>query len=303
MKIFLTGATGYVGGQVVRDLVGAGHSVTALVRKGSEQKLPESVAGKVLVVTGESADSNSYREPLSSCNAVINLPGLLREFPKKGITFEEVHYLGTKSLADESAKLGGLRFLQMSALGVRPGVKTKYQETKFRAEEYLKTTRLRWTIFRPSLMFGNEKEGLPNFFSVLRDLLHMAPFVVPVLGDGKYRFQPVAVQNVSEGFVKALASEVAVGKTYDVAGPNRYTYNELLDAVMYVTKTHKWKFHQPMFLMKLAASLLGSFPFFPVSREQITMLLEENISDLWEPFYADLGVAPLHLMDNLHKGF
>ncbi len=303
MKVFLTGATGYVGRQVVRDLVGAGHSVTALVRKGSEQKLPEMVAGKVLVVTGDLADTNSYREPLSSCDAVINLPGLLREFPKKGITFEKVHYLGPKLLVDESAKLGDLRFLQMSALGVRARVKTRYQETKFRAEEYLKTAKLRWTIFRPSLMFGNEKEGLQDFFNVLRGLLHMAPFVVPVLGDGKYRFQPVALQNVSEGFIKALSSEVAVGKTYDVAGPDRYTYNELLDAVMYVTKTYKWKFHQPMSLMKLAASLLGSFPFFPVSRDQMTMLEEENISDSWESFYADLGISPLRLMDNLHKGF
>ena len=303
MKVFLTGATGYVGRQVVRDLADAGHSVTVLVRKGSEQKLPESVAGKVLVVTGDITDTNSYREQLASCEGIINLPGLLREFPKKGITFEDVHFLGTKSLADESAKVGKLRFLQMSALGVRPGVTTKYQETKFRAEEYLKTTGLRWTIFRPSLMFGNEKEGLANFMSVLRGLLHMTPFVVPVLGDGKYRFQPVAVQNVSEGFVKALTLEAAVGKTYDVAGPDRYTYNELLDAVMYVTRTPRWKFHQPMLLMKLAASLLGNFPFFPVSREQIAMLEEENISGSWESFFAELGISPLRLMDNIHKGF
>lgn len=303
MKVFLTGATGYVGRQVIRDLVGAGHTVTALVRKGSEQKLPETVSGTVLIVTGGIADTNSYREPLSSCDAVINLPGLLREFPNKGITFEGVHFLGTTLLADEAAKFGDLRFLQMSALGVRAGAKTKYQQTKFRSEEYLKTTKLRWTIFRPSLMFGNEKEGLPNFFSVLRGLVQMAPFVVPVLGDGKYRFQPAAVQNVSEGFVKALTSEVAIGKTYDVAGPDRYTYNELLDAVMYVTQIHKWKFQQPMFLMKLAAALLGSFPFFPVSLDQITMLQEENISDLWESFFADLGISPLRLMDNIHRGF
>ena len=76
-------------------------------------------------------------------------------------------------------------------------------------------------------MFGNEREGFVNFMSVLQDLLAMAPFVVPVLGDGKYRFQPIAIQNVSEGFVKALTNDGSVGKTYDVAGPDRYTYNEL----------------------------------------------------------------------------
>jgi NADH dehydrogenase len=214
-----------------------------------------------------------------------------------------VHYLGTKALVDEAAKNGSMRFIQMSALGVREGAVPKYQRTKYRAEEYLKSSALRWTIFRPSLMFGNEREGLANFMSVLRDLLGMLPFFVPVLGDGHYRFQPVAVQNVSEGFVKSLALGESIGKTYDVAGPDRYTYNELLDVVSYVTGIHKWKLHQPMALMKFGASMLGGFKFFPVSRDQITMLEEENISDHWQEFFQDLSIVPLRLMENIHKGF
>lgn len=303
MRVFLTGATGYVGRQIVRDLLSAGHTVSALVRKGSAGKLPREVEGSVTIVTGNLQEPGSYASALESAEACINLPGLLREFPESGITFEGVHYLGTKALVDEAAKKRAMRFIQMSALGVRDGAVTKYQQTKYKAEAYLRSSTLRWTIFRPSLMFGNEREGFANFMSVLRDLLRMIPFVVPVLGDGNYRFQPVAVQNVSEGFVKSLAQDECIGKAYDVAGPDRYTYNELLDIVTSVTGKQKLKLHQPMALMKSAASMLGGFKFFPVSREQITMLEEENISDHWEEFFQDFAIVPLRLMENIQKEF
>jgi len=292
-----------VGRQVARDLVKAGYAVVALIRIGSETKLPGGIAGSITVVNGDIQKPETYRDALQSCDAIINLPGLLREFPNEGMTFEGVHFLGTRLLVDEAQTLGVARFIQMSALGVREGARPKYQETKFRAEEYLKGSQLRWTIFRPSLMFGNEKEGFANFISVLHDLLLMVPVVVPVLGDGNYRFQPVAVQNVSEGFVKALTNDLSVGRTYDMAGPDRYTYNELLDMVAYVVGKHKIKIHQPMFLMKAVASLLGGFKFFPVSRDQITMLEEENISDRWKEFFDDFAITPLRIVENIHKGF
>lgn len=302
MKVFLTGGTGYVGRQVVRDLVKAGDTVVALVRKGSEPKLPDGVAGGITVVNGDVQKPESYHDALQSCDAIINLPGLLREFPSRGITFEGVHFLATKLLVDEAQTLGTPRFIQMSALGVRQGARPKYQETKFRAEEYLKASRLRWTIFRPSLMFGNEKEGFANFISVLQELLGMAPLVVPVLGDGKYRFQPVSLQNVSEGFVKAITTDGSAGKIYDIAGPDRYTYDELLDMVAYVIGKSKIQVHQPMFLMKAIASAFGGFKFFPVSRDQITMLEEENISDRWKEFFDDFAITPLRMVENIHKG-
>ncbi len=303
MRVFLTGATGYVGRQVVRDLVSSGHDVVVLVRKGSERKLPEGIAAKITVVEGDIENPESYRKALGSCAAVINLPGLLREYPRRGITFERVHFLGTKYLVDIAREVGTRRFVQMSALGVRQGAIPKYQETKFRAEEYVRASGLQWTIFRPSLMFGNEREGVANFISVLRDLLQMLPVVVPILGDGKYLLQPVSLQNVSEGFVKALTEEKSVGKVYDVAGPDRFTYDALLDVVADALGVRKMKIHQPMFVMKMMASALGGFTFFPVSRDQITMLEEGNITDHWRMFYDDFKITPSRIAEDLHKGF
>ncbi len=303
MKVFLTGATGYVGRQVVRDLLNAGHSALALVRKGSESKLPEGIASRITMVIGDALKPESVPRGAPIVRGGHKPARTSPRISAEGDYIRGIHFLGTKYLVDEAQTAGALRFVQMSALGVRLGTAVRYQETKYRAEEYVKASRLRWTIFRPSLMFGNEMEGVPNFISVLRDLLTIAPFFVPVLGGGKYRFQPVSVQNVSEGFVKALTNETSVGKIYDVAGPDQYSYNELLDMVAYVIGIHKIKIHQPMIVMKIMASLLGRFSFFPVSRDQITMLEEENISARWKEFFDDLAITPMRAVENIHKGF
>ena len=73
--------------------------------------------------------------------------------------------------------------------------------------------------------------------------------------------------------------------------------------VAYVVGRHKIKIHQPMFLMKMMASIFGGFKFFPVSRDQITMLEEENISDRWKEFFDDFAITPLRIVENIHKGF
>ena len=160
MKVFLTGATGYVGRHVVRDLIKSGYAVVALVRKGSEPKLPEGIAGSITVVHGDVRNPESYRDALQSCNAIINLPGLLREFPKRGITFEGVHFLGTKFLVDEAQKSGITRFIQMSALGVR---KEQVQNTRRRnLEQRNISSRVdcNGLYFVHRLCSGTKKKGL-----------------------------------------------------------------------------------------------------------------------------------------------
>ncbi len=301
MNIFLTGGTGYVGRNILRALAAAGHRVSTLIRRGSEEKIPKDIQdvrhlrGVGHLIHGSLETPDSYRDALSHCDAVINLPGLLREFPSKGITFETVHFLGAKNLIDEARRAGVRRFLQMSALGVRAGAKTKYLSTKFCAEEYLKSSGLQWTIFRPSVIFGKENEGYANFFLVLRELLTKFPFVVPVPGSGNYVFQPVAIENVADGFVKALTVQSSIGKAYDVAGPEQFTFNELLDIVSEKAGKRKIKFHLPIGLMKNIATMFERFSFFPVSRDQITMLEEGNVSDNWQYFFNELSTIPIHL--------
>ncbi len=303
MNIFLVGGTGYIGKEVLRQLIVQKHNVTILLRRESENKLAEEIKKNISLVYGEVEKPETYQTSLKNCTAIINLLGIIREFPHKGITFEKIHFEATKILVDEAKKVGVKRFLQMSALGVKPNAKTLYQQTKYRAEEYIKQNDLQWTIFRPSVVFGNEKSVEKNFLNVIKDLHSLMPFFVPIVGNGKYRFQPIAVHNLAEGIVASLSTEKSIGVTYDVAGPHRYSFNQLVNIVGSAIRKKKIQFHQPMFMMKILASLFGRYEFFPISKDQITMLEEENITENWKKFFDDFSITPKELEKSIMADF
>ena len=301
MNVFIIGGTGYVGRQILRDLVNAGHQVTCLLRNGSEKKIPDECTASVQMIPGDLEDEDSLRKGIRNAEAVIYLPGLVREFPTLGLTNRRIVLEGAKRVIDLAVRNNVKKFLLMSANGVKSGSGIGYQESKYEAEEYLKRSNLLWTIFRPSIIFGNESEGLMNFIQVIKDLLTLAPFVVPVIGDGKYRFQPISIYNVSEGFIKSLTHTESQGKTYHLGGPEMYSYNEILEIVGEIYGTKKIKIHQPLFLMKPLIHLMETFPFFPISTAQLNMLLEENIVPDWKRYFNDLRIHPISFREGLKK--
>ena len=148
-----------------------------LVRNGSQSKLLQQE--KCELVYGEVDDKTAVMETLQGCSAVIYNIGIIREFPANGITYESLHYLGAKRCIDAAANLKIDRFILMSANGVKADG-TGYQKTKLLAEEYLKSVNLDYTIFRPSLVFGDPRgNGRPEFCSQLKkDMLNL-PFPSP----------------------------------------------------------------------------------------------------------------------------
>ncbi|GAI47246.1 unnamed protein product, partial [marine sediment metagenome] len=126
------------------------------------------------IVPGDIKDDRAVREVLDGCDAVVYTIGIIRECKRKGITFDELHYRGAKLVVDLSVEYGVERFVLMSANGVKPDG-TVYQKTKFMAEQYLRNTGLHWTIFRPSVVFGDPM-GKIEFCSQLRDQIINIPF-------------------------------------------------------------------------------------------------------------------------------
>ena len=285
MKIFLTGSTGFVGKQILQDLLENKYQVRCLVRKGSEQKIAQ--FKDVDIAYGDITDASSLDGKLKGCDAVINLVGIIREFPSKGITFEKLHYEGTANLVNAAREQGVRRFIQMSALGARPNGKTQYQQTKFRAEECVRNSGLDYTIFRPSIIFGPDDQFVNLFAKMLR-----TQQFVPVIGNGRYQMQPVAVENVSMGFVKSIEQKDAVGKTFDVGGPEKIEFDRIIDIIGDVLCVPPHKLHIPAFIMNLAAEMLDWLSSFPVTKEQIIMLLEGNTCDE-KPFFEHFGIKPI----------
>jgi uncharacterized protein YbjT (DUF2867 family) len=152
MQIFVTGSTGFVGSEVVRQLAAAGHQVVALVRPGSEGKLEKNPGIKIH--PGDVTDPDSLSEGMRDCEAVIHLVGIIREIPGKGVTFERLHVAGTANVLRAASATGIDRYLHMSANGAKAEGGTEYQRTKWLAEQAVRGSALKWTIFRPSLIFG-----------------------------------------------------------------------------------------------------------------------------------------------------
>ncbi|MDE1888749.1 MAG: complex I NDUFA9 subunit family protein [Planctomycetota bacterium] len=294
MKIFLTGSTGFVGRQILQDLIDNNYQVKCLIRQGSEHKIAN-YKRDADIVHGDITDANSLHGKLEGCDAVINLVGIIREFPTKGITFEKLHYEGTANLVDAARSQGARRFIQMSALGARPDGKTRYQQTKFRAEECVRNSGLNYTIFRPSIIFGRGDK----FVNLFANMLKTQQFV-PVVGNGRYQMQPVAVENVSMGFVKSIKQHNAIDKTFDVGGPEKIEFNQIIDIIGEVICAPPYKIHVPVFVMSFMAEMLDWLSFFPITKEQITMLLEGNVCNE-KPFFEHFDIKPIGFKEGISK--
>ena len=270
MRIFVTGGTGFVGKHLCRELLARGHSLKLLVHR--RVGVPEN---NVLQVEGDVLSTDSILSAMSGCDAVIHLVGIIREFPSKGITFQKLHYEATANVVDMAVRAGIHRYLHMSALGVRPGAVSAYHRSKYEAEQHVRTSPLRFTLFRPSVIFGPEDA----FINQLASLVRILP-AVPVIGDGKYRMQPIHADDVARCFAMALEDDATVGNTYGLCGPDRMSYNELLDLIGRVLgRTKVAKIHSPLSLMQLVVPMLQKIPVFPLTKDQLTMLLEESICD------------------------
>lgn len=293
-RVFVTGGTGFVGKAVIRALRANGFIVRCLVRPGSEANLKgfegiERVPGDVLLPKGIEAS-------IEGCSALVHLVGIIRERPGRGVTFERHHAVATANMVKAAEAAEVPRFLQMSALGTRPGACSRYHQTKWEAEETVRGSRLEWTIFRPSVIFGPGD----GFVSMLARMIRWLP-VVPVIGDGRYRLQPAPIEQVAEGFARALLRHETRGQTYEVGGPRPYAFTEILDLIgQALGKTRVRKVYQPLGLMRLLAWLLEPLPFFPLTSDQLTMLQEDNVCDP-TPFFRAFDLAPLEFPAGLQR--
>ena len=279
MRVAVFGGTGFVGSHVVDALIRRGHEPSLLVRPGSEDDLRE--PGKVRVVSGEIADADAVRAVAEGCDAAIYLIGILREFPGRGITFEALQYEGAARAMDAAVEQGVRRFLLMSANGVKPEG-TPYQRTKYAAEEHLRDTGLQWTIFRPSVIFGDPR-GHREFATQLYEEVIRMPAPAPLfhegilpLNAGRFLLSPVHISDVANAFAASLAMPETIGETYALGGPDAMSWKAILETIAATVGVSKLMVPAPAWALKIVATALERFGFFPLTRDQLTMLMEGN---------------------------
>lgn len=288
MKVALFGGTGFVGSYIVDELLNHKHKPKLLVRENSEKKLLKT--DKCEIILGDLNNPNAMKKTIKSADVVIYSIGLVREFPRKGITFQQTQFEGVKQTVDLAKDLDIKRYILVSANGAKLDG-TKYQSTKYLAEEYLKHSELEWTIFRPSLCFGDPRGGdRPEFCTQLkRDMLSLPipspnfhTGLVPI-NAGKFALSPVHIKNVAEFVVKSIEMDSAKKKTYPLGG-EAYYWKDLVKTMAASYGKKKWMIPAPAFGVKMLAFFFERFAWFPITRDQVTMLVESNVCDSQEHF-------------------
>src|SRR5512132_3577783 len=215
-RVFVTGATGFVGRAVIQALRAEGCSVRCLVRRGSERDLRG--LGAIERVEGDVLARQTLEDGMAGCDAVVHLVGIIREQPTIGATFERVHVQGTVNVLEAAVATGVRRYLHMSALGTRPEARSRYHRTKWAAEEAVRGSALPWTIFRPSIIYGRGDAFVSMLAAVIKRYT-----AIPVIGDGRQRLQPIPVEQVATAFARAVAASETVKQIYEVGGPDVVT--------------------------------------------------------------------------------
>lgn len=269
-----------MGSYLVEELLNAGHDPIVLVRNPDKAEF----VGESVKVVGDFFNTSDILKVMENADAVIYLVGIIREFPKRKITFEELHFISARRIMNLALKCGIERFILMSALGVN-SYGTPYQKTKFLAEQYLKFTGLKYTIIRPSVIFGDPRSKF-EFCTQLKKQLLDIPLPAPAffkglnfIRAGKFNFTPVHVKDVSRIIVKALEHDETIGKIMELGGPDVFSWNQILKMMASAAGKSKWLIPVPVWGLKIAAFFLDRFLWFPVSRHQLIMLLEGSSCD------------------------
>lgn len=278
-----------MGSHLVQKLVQSGHRVHCLVRENSNTEALQKL--RVETMPGDILEPESLRGILNGVDCVIHLVGIIYE--RAHASFESVHYWGAKNVMDAAKDQGVPRFIHMSALGSSPGAKSQYHRTKWKAEEYLRGSGLRFTIFRPSVIFG-PRDG---FVNQVADVVRKAP-LIPIPGRGEFQLQPVSVHDVTDCFTQAVTKDSTIGQAYELGGPQQLAYPDIVDLIADRLGVRKRKFFIPFDLMYPAAWFAQTFlspP--PLTLDQLKMMKAGSVCDT-----TDMTVAFDVKMITLREG-
>ena len=290
MTVMVTGATGFLGRRVVQALLDRGKDVRCLVRSpGAEVMFDQD---QVDVHYGSVTDPASLRAAFYDLQEVVHLVAIIQE--RGRATFSRINVQGTENVLKAAADVGVRRFVHVSAIGAQQDPVMRYLYSKWLAERMVIASGIPYTILRPSLLFGEGDE----FMNALAGLVRTMP-LVPVIGNGKNEFQPVSADDVARCVANAVDNPRLRNRRVEIGGPQRLTYDQIVDAVSFTMSARRWKLHIPVALMRFPVWLTEKlFSKPPVTQDQLAMLRVPNYPDT-DTVQGVFGFSPKPVRGNI----
>src|SRR5271170_2172225 len=279
------GGAGFIGRYVVKRLAARGDVVPVGCRNAEGAKFlrPMGDVGQVEPLSVVIDDEVVLPAFLAGSGALVNCVGILRESGSQ--TFERAHHTGPAALARIARDAGVERFVHISAIGAELRSASAYARTKAAGEAAVRDAFPTVTILRPSVVFGPEDQ----FFNRFAAMATISP-VLPVIGGGHTRFQPVYVGDVADAVLKCLDDPATAGRTYELGGPKVYTFRELIELLLGEIRRKRVVVDLPFGLAAFEARLMSILPTPPLTPDQVELLKRDNVVSSGAMTLAALGI-------------
>ncbi|TAM59206.1 NAD-dependent epimerase/dehydratase family protein [bacterium] len=279
-RVLVTGASGFIGSAVVRELLGRGRDVRALCHEHTPL-----YARGVEVVRGDVTDPAALAAVADGCSAIVyavQFPSSPIEQPHRGWTFERVDLGGVRNLLPHAQRAGVARVVYVSGLGLSERAPLPSHRAKALAERAIRESGVHFTFIKPSLVAGEGSRPVRT----LAQLIRRAP-VIPLIGDGSSKVQPVYVGDVARLIADALESPAAADRAIEIGGPEVLTMKGLMLRIAALMGVRKLVLPGPLPLLMLAAALAQRLPNPPLSPDAVRFLTTDAEADntvLFEAF-------------------
>ena len=285
--ISVFGGTGFFGRRLVRRLVAEGASVRVAVRHSERARsiLDAVDPDRVAILRADVRDRAAVAAAVAGADAVVNAVSAYVE--KGGVTFEAIHEKGAETMAREAAAAGVDRFVLISGIGADPESRSPYIRARGRGERVVRQVFPGATIVRPGAMFGPGDA----LFGTLEALVPLLP-VLPLIGGGRSRLQPVHVDDVADAVTRMLADSATAGRTYELAGPRIYTLLELVRFALRVMGRRRLLLPIPFAVAELQARLFELLPSPPLTTSQVDLLKADTVASGTLPGFRELDIQP-----------
>ncbi|WP_288904980.1 complex I NDUFA9 subunit family protein [uncultured Sneathiella sp.] len=286
--ITIFGGSGFIGRHLVGRLASKGYQIRLAVRdpESAAQLMTQGVVGQIAGVKTNVRDQQSVERAVAGAEIVINLVGILYE--KGAQNFGRLHVDAAERIAAAAKSAGAKQLIHMSALGAEKNHESAYARSKAVGEELAAKEFPGATILRPSVVFGLDDD----FFNRFASILSLAP-VFPLADGGKMKMQPVWVEDLADAIVRIIETPAQQGKTWELTGPDVYSFKELLEKVLTFTGRKCVLMPVPSGAMSIMACVMALAPGRPqLTPDQVKLLKHDNVASGEFPNLQDLGIQP-----------